>query len=255
VILLGALAAATASAAFIVGVRGASTVERRLRAIGIASGPHVFGRLQRDPLAASKIGGALAGALIGCAASAVGGVGLMPVIVSSYAGYVLPSVFAERRAARRRTDAEHAVVTLVEFLHAVVASGRPLETALASVATRSTGSGSALLDGALGFALRDYTLGVPMHVALARHGGASGVHGLTELASRIERARDLGRGVLPLLQDLRDELRAEERARGLAAASHVEGKLTLVLTLCYLPALALLVIIPLFLTLLAGLFG
>jgi hypothetical protein len=57
------------------------------------------------------------------------------------------------------------------------------------------------------------------------------------------------------LQDLRDELRAAERARALQAASHVEGKLTLVLTLCYLPALALLVIIPLFVTLLAGLFG
>jgi uncharacterized membrane protein len=58
-----------------------------------------------------------------------------------------------------------------------------------------------------------------------------------------------------MLQDLRDELRAAERARALQAASHVEGKLTLVLTLCYLPALALLVIIPLFVTLLAGLFG
>jgi hypothetical protein len=60
---------------------------------------------------------------------------------------------------------------------------------------------------------------------------------------------------LPMLQDLRDELRAGERARAFQAASHVEGKLTLVLTLCYLPALALLVIVPLFVTLLAGLFG
>jgi hypothetical protein len=60
---------------------------------------------------------------------------------------------------------------------------------------------------------------------------------------------------LPILQELRDELRAGERARSLQAASHVDGHLTLVLTLCYLPALALLVIVPLFLTLLAGLFG
>ena len=55
--------------------------------------------------------------------------------------------------------------------------------------------------------------------------------------------------------DFRDELRAAERSRLLERASQVDGKLTLVLTLCYLPALALLVIIPLFLTLLAGLFG
>jgi len=58
-----------------------------------------------------------------------------------------------------------------------------------------------------------------------------------------------------MLEDLRDELRAGERARLLESASQVDGKLTLVLTLCYLPALALLVMIPLFLTLLAGLFG
>lgn len=254
-IFVGALAAATSAAALVLALRGASTIERRLRAVGNAAAPRIVGRLVRDPLGASKVAAALGGALIGCVASALWSLGPMPVIVPAYVGYVLPSLVVERRAARRRSDAEHAVVTLVEWLHAVVASGRPIETALASVATRSSGSGSASLDGALAHALRDYTLGVPMHAALTRHGGALGVRGLVELASRIERARDLGRGVLPLLQDLRDELRAEERARGLSAASHVEGKLTLVLTLCYLPALALLVMIPLFLTLLAGLFG
>jgi Flp pilus assembly protein TadB len=166
---------------------------------------------------------------------------------------VLPAVVGEQRAARRRRDAERGMITLVEWLHALVACGRPLETALGSVATRMHGDG--LLDHTIAFALRDYTLGVPMASALGRHGRAAELPGLVELAARMERARDLGRGVLPLLQDLRDELRAQERARCLAAASHVEGKLTLVLTLCYLPALALLVIIPLFLTLLAGLFG
>jgi hypothetical protein len=177
----------------------------------------------------------------------------LPAIVSTYAGYVVPAMIGERRAARRRRDAERATVTLVEWLHALVACGRPLETALGSVAARMGGNG--LLDSTVSLALRDYTLGVPMAAALGRHGRASALAGLVELAARMERARDLGRGVLPLLQDLRDELRAQERTRCLAAASHVEGKLTLVLTLCYLPALALLVIIPLFLTLLTGLFG
>ncbi len=254
-ILLGTVAAAIAGAAGVLALRRGSVIEGRLRAVGTRTRPRVFGRATPDGLAASKVAGALAGALVGCVAAAVWSLGLAPVLVPAYAGYVMPSLVMERRTARQRSEAENAIVTLVEFLHAVVASGRPLETALASVATRSRGSGSSALDGALAVALRDYTLGVPMHVALANHGGALRIRGLVELASRIERARDLGRGVLPLLQDLRDELRADERARCLAAASQVEGKLTLVLTLCYLPALALLVIIPLFLTLLAGLFG
>jgi Flp pilus assembly protein TadB len=204
-------------------------------------------------LDASRIAAALAGALAGCVISAVWSLGPLPILVPAYAGYVLPAVVGEQRAARRRRDAERGTITLVEWLHALVACGRPLETALGSVATRLHGDG--LLDHTIAFALRDYTLGVPMATALGRHGRAAELPGLVELAARMERARDLGRGVLPLLQDLRDELRAQERARCLAAASHVEGKLTLVLTLCYLPALALLVIIPLFLTLLAGLFG
>ena len=52
-----------------------------------------------------------------------------------------------------------------------------------------------------------------------------------------------------------DDLRSAQRARLLRSASSVEGQLTLVVTLCYLPALALLVIVPLFVTLLAGLFS
>ena len=53
---------------------------------------------------------------------------------------------------------------------------------------------------------------------------------------------------------MREELRSAARERLLASASQVEGKMTLILTLCYLPALVLLVVIPLFVTLLAGLF-
>jgi len=41
--------------------------------------------------------------------------------------------------------------------------------------------------------------------------------------------------------------------RALDAASKVEGRLMLVLALCYLPALMLLVVIPLFMSLLDGL--
>src|SRR5207245_907641 len=63
-----------------------------------------------------------------------------------------------------------------------------------------------------------------------------------------------GRGALTVLRDERERLRASERARGLDAAGRVEGRLTLVLALCYLPALMLLVVIPLFLGLLDGLF-
>jgi pilus assembly protein TadC len=258
--IVGAFAAGAAVLLAVLGARATSTIERRLHAVRPARDQrwvHTSAPRDRatkdDQLLLARIACALAAGLAGCAIAWVLGLGVLPMPIAAYAGAIAPSVVAARRDARVRRDAERAVITLVEWLHALTASGRPIETAVVSVAAR--GTGSAALDVLLDGIRRDYTLGVPLADAMARAGKGSGIRGLADLAARLERTRDLGRGTLPMLQDLRDELRAAERARALQVASHVEGQLTLVLTLCYLPALALLVIIPLFVTLLAGLFG
>ena len=250
---VGALAAGAMVALAIVAMHPQTSVERRLRSFGASTRAPRWSVADPDHRLVARIGAALAAALAACALATIASLGIIPVLVAAYAGWIAPSLIADHRRERRRLEAERAVVTLVEWLHALVSSGRPLETALVTVAGRTRGT--TLLDDVLARTVRDYTLGVPLHRALHRHATDDRVDGLVELAARIDRARDLGRGALPLLADLREELRARERARGLAAASAVEGKLTAVLTLCYLPALALLVIVPLFLTLLAGLLG
>jgi pilus assembly protein TadC len=251
-VIVGALAAGVAVALGVIASRGTSDVERRVSRVAART-------VTRIPIArpngglSTRVLGVLFGATLGCVVGWVLEIGVVAVPIAGYAGLVVASLLRERRASSERSDADRATITLVEWLHALVASGRPIETAIARL--DAIGTGSALLDTHLANARRDYALGVPLHQALARAGSVSRLSGLTHLADRIDRARDLGRGMLPMLQDLRDELRAAERARALEAAGRVEGKLTLVLTLCYLPALALLVVIPLFLTLLAGLFG
>lgn len=250
--LVGVFAAMFAATCAVLATHGPSRVQQRLRAVGTLVHRVDRGRV-RGLDSTARVTGALAGAFAGCLVALALPLGPLPVVVGAYIGGIAPSLATDRRRGRERHEAEGAVVTFVEWLHALVACGRPLETAIAGLAEQR--SGSALLDAALARVRRDYTLGVPMRDALAREGASAELPNLVDLARRLERARDLGRGALPLLADLRDELRARERAQALEAASHVEGKLTLVLTLCYLPALALLVIIPLFLTLLAGLFG
>jgi pilus assembly protein TadC len=251
-VILGSITTAVAVALAICATRRTSTVERRLHSV-LPSPAKGASRVKRDQLALARIAFGSAGAIAGIAVAMALGVGILPVPVLAYAGAVAPSILADRRRARDRRAIDRAVITLVEWLHALVASGRPIEAAIVSIAQRGTGSG--LLDPLLEDVTRDYTLGVPLADAMARAARDSNARALADLAARVERSRDLGRGALPMLQDLRDELRAAERARALQAASHVEGKLTFVLTLCYLPALAALVIIPLFVTLLAGLFG
>lgn len=250
--IVGALAAGVAVAIGLIAMRGASRVERRISQLATRAAPRTPD-VTGDWGLATRVVGALFGGTLGCVIGWAFDLGVVAVPITAYAGLIAASLSRERRASSERGAADRAMITLVEWLHALVASGRPIETAIARLDAIATGS--ALLDTHLASARRDYALGVPLHNALARAGSASRVSGLSELADRIDRARDLGRGMLPMLQDLRDELRAAERARALEAAGRVEGKLTLVLTLCYLPALALLVVIPLFLTLLAGLFG
>lgn len=265
-IALGALSAAVAACCVVLATRTASGVERALRSVSAPVERHGWVGLVRRGIGATSrdgsrsdrvLGMRLAGAIVGCLCGIVlavaTGWGPILIVVTTYAGAITPSLLEDRRAARERHEASRAVVWVVEWIHALVASGRPIEPAIVAVA--SHGTRSARLDACLAAISRDYTLGVPMHAALARNGREWEISAIADLAMRIERSRDLGRGVSNLVQDLRDELRASERARSLEMASQVEGKLTLVLTLCYLPALALLVIIPLFLTLLSGLFG
>jgi tight adherence protein C len=248
---VGVVAIAVATTSALLALRGDSPVERWLRIL--TATPRARGGQRGFTMVESRAVGAFAGAMVGCALAAILPLGALPVGALAYAGWLAPAVIVERRDAGRRRKAERAVVTLVEWTHALVASGRPLETAVADVAARNVLSGA--LAESIGRARRDYILGVPMHDALLREASVSGNDALRELAVRLDQARDLGRGALPLLQELRDDLRARERADALGAAAAVEGKLTAVMTLCYLPALALLVIVPLFVTLLSGLFG
>lgn len=246
--IIGAVFAAAAVTLAITAVRGASHVERRIDRMTRV--PHVSIERVRDDGVGLRLACGLAGTALGCAIAWSSG-GFVALPIATGAGWVTGAIAVDRRSAARRAESERAMVTVAEWLYALVASGRPVEAAVTALA----GSGMTALDGALARVRRDYTLGVPLHDAIARVGAATGIRGLVDLGDRLRRARTLGRGALPMLQDLRDQLRADERARALEAASHVEGKLTLVLTLFYLPALALLVIVPLFLALLAGLFG
>ena len=258
----GVLAAATAVTVFVLALRPRSPVGTRLARISpderrASSRLHALvARDARDlvqsglgwselDLMRAKVVGALAMALLASAVTIVTPVGPIVVAAAAYAGFVAPSLRIARLAASRRDAADRALVGLVEWTEALVASGRPAERGL----------GAPVMDAALAAAARSYALGAPLFASLAREAAGAGLTALGALADELERARDLGRGALAVLRDERDRLRATERARGLDAAGRVEGRLMLVLVLCYLPALMLLVVIPLFLGLLDGLFG
>jgi pilus assembly protein TadC len=197
---------------------------------------------------AAKGLGAIVGAMAGAA------LGVLPVALAcAYGGWVAPSLVIERRARARRRAAERACGAFLERIEALAAAGRPIETAMIAIARLPTSS--IVLDAALQRAADAYALGAPLFAGLAAAAQEEGIAPLAALAAALDRARGLGQGSLAVVRNARDAARAAERAGSVEAAATVEGKLMLTLVLCYLPALMLLVVIPLFLTLLDGLFG
>ena len=258
---LGAACVLVATIALVLGAHGRSGVERRLALI-LPVAPRAprwrpvddrdlrqaaLLRTQTEVIAAKCLG-ILVGATIGGLA---GMLGLAAVL--AYAGSVAPSFAIERRARARRREAERSLGPFLERIEALAASGRPIETAIVALARVPTAS--ALLDGALRRAVDGYSLGAPLFPALTAAAAAEGITGLRALGTALERSRGLGHASIAVIRDARDAARAAERAESIEAVAKVEGKLMLTLVLCYLPALMLLVVIPLFLTLLDGLFG
>lgn len=260
-IALGAISITVAIVATCSALRRGSLVQRRLALFGpsLQPGPRWRPVADRDlrqaallrtqtEVVAAKCLGAAVGAVFG---GMLGVVGLAAAL--AYGGFVAPSLAIERRARSRRRAAERAVGPLLERIEALAAAGRPVETAVATLARVPTSS--LVLDGALRRAADAYSLGAPLYGALGASALGEGLPSLSALAAALERSRGLGQGSIAVIRDARDAARAAERAASIEAAAKVEGKLMLTLVLCYLPALMLLVVIPLFLTLLDGLFG
>jgi len=265
-ILIGAACALVSVVGLLLASRRDTVVQRRLALLApsLRQGPRWRPVADRDlrqagfrgtqsELMAAKLLGLALGAVVGGMAGGIVGAGGLAAAGLAYGGFVSPSIAVERTARARRREAERAVGPLLERLEALVASGRPVETAFVALA-RFPGS-SMLLDQALRRTADAYALGAPLFRSLGATAEAERLGGLGTLAASLERARDLGRGSIAVIRDARDAERAAARAEALEAAAQVEGKLMLTLVLCYLPALMLLVVIPLFLTLLDGLFG
>lgn len=195
-------------------------------------------------LAASKIGTALAAGLLALLV-----LGANPLaLLAAYAAFVAPTLWVERRAAASVAARNAAVLPFLDRLAAAAAAGATVEQALALGADQAGPLAPLLRD-----AVRRAGLGLSLFEACAEVASAERVDALRDLARELARARRGGRPLRPVLDERREVLRLAHRAARLEAASRVDGSLSLVLVLAYLPALLLLVVVPLFLGLLAAL--
>src|SRR5204862_6794255 len=141
-ILIGAACALVSVVGLLLASRRDTVVQRRLALLApsLRRGPRWRPVADRDlrqagfrgtqsELMAAKLLGLALGAVVGGMAGGIVGAGGLAAAGLAYGGFVSPSIAVERTARARRREAERAVGPLLERLEALVASGRPVETA------------------------------------------------------------------------------------------------------------------------------
>jgi Flp pilus assembly protein TadB len=185
---VGAVAAAVCVALVVLAAAPRSRVSARLNALRPTTARAVAGLrdlgliapatlkasgldISVEHLVAAKLALALVGALLAAVISLVVPIGALVVVAVAYGGFILPSIVVEHQAARRKAEAESAVGSLVEWTHALVLSGRPVDSAVLTLARR--GTGAHLVDDVLARVADLYTLGAPLHLSLIRESRVS----------------------------------------------------------------------------------
>jgi pilus assembly protein TadC len=194
-----------------------------------------------------KVLGALiaAGIVVVAAALAPGVLVLLPL--STFAGFVAPSVVVTRRRTARQARLLRELPDLVSLLKAFVGAGIPLEQALHLISAQLGGGAQpGLLAGEIRRALSDYGLGMSIEDALHAMAARTGLPELEMFAAALGQAKRQGAGMERVLRDQETIARMQQRNRALATASRVSTRLVGVLVLVYLPEFLVLILAPLF---------
>ncbi len=135
---------------------------------------------------------------------------------------------------------------LLDLVAVALAAGAPVPTALSAVGAAWPGAAGE----AMTRAARALTLGAPWDVAWA---GAPGA--VRSLAAALRAAWLVGASPVPALRAAADRTRSRRRALTRAAAGRLGVQLVVPLALCYLPAFVLVGLVPVVVSLAAGLLG
>lgn len=170
----------------------------------------------------------------------------MGVLMASRGGAAsgVPGRRWRRRHAVRSAEADPAL--LLDLVAVALAAGAPVPGALRTVGVAwPGGTGEALVRAA-----RALELGAPWDVAWTGAGASARL-----VAGALEPAWSAGASPVPLLRTAADRLRSRRRAETRAAAGRLGVQLVVPLTLCYLPAFVLVGLVPVVVSLAAGLLG
>ena len=186
------------------------------------------------------IGGALWGLLLGLVFGSALATILGLVLVSALLGYFGPDIALYQAGYNRTQEISRALPDALDLLTISVEAGMPFDSAVAQVATKTTGP----LAEEFSRLLQEMQIGLGRTAAIKAMGARSDVPELRSFASAVVQADRLGIPVSNVLRIQAAEMRVKRSQRAEEAAQKVPVKILFPLIFCILPVLFIVILGP-----------
>jgi len=216
------------------GVAFGDSLNRRIVRAGL------YRRVSIEAVLFAKLGGGLAGLLIGviAAPAAPGRLSWLVLAGMPLAGFVGPDALLERRARRRRVRLVAALPDGLDLLAVSSASGRGAGTGLRDLAISSEGP----LATELGMTVAELSCGAPQEEALRSLRERVPGTEMAALAAAMDRSRRYGSPLADQLRRQATSLRQDQRRMLEERAARAAPKIQLVVALVLVPSVLLMIV-------------
>ena len=173
------------------------------------------------------------------------------VVVGGIAGYVAPSMYLDRRVARRRNEHRAGFPDFMDLLVVCADSGLSMEAALERVG-RELGASYPSLCTNLHMANLEIRAGRSMTEALDHLGDRLGLEEARSFATLIQQSAELGSSVTDALRVYSDDMRHKRLSRAEEKAYSLPAKLAIPMMVCIFPVLFVVILLPVIVRLYTG---
>ncbi|HKS92208.1 MAG TPA: type II secretion system F family protein [Tepidiformaceae bacterium] len=155
-------------------------------------------------------------------------------------GASMPYMLLRRKAKNRQKAIMLALPNALDLLVTCVEAGIAVDSAFALVTEKMSGP----ISETFATYLRQVGLGRPRREALSYIAHRTGLPDLINLSAAVNQAEELGTTMGDVLRLQAEELRAARRERAQTAAQRAPVLMTIPLTVCFMPAMAAVVVVP-----------
>jgi tight adherence protein C len=173
------------------------------------------------------------------------------VVVGGIAGYVAPSMYLDRRVARRRNEHRAGFPDFMDLLVVCADSGLSMEAALERVG-RELGASYPSLCTNLHMANLEIRAGRRMTEALDHLGDRLGLEEARSFATLIQQSAELGSSITDALRVYSDDMRHKRLSRAEEKAYSLPAKLAIPMMVCIFPVLFVVILLPVIVRLYTG---